>query len=90
MPPVTSPGVPPQKGHVSRDDSLSRDRGVPGIAIAPAHLMDVRVVIAERRISLTTSTPRSRASSGSRRRRGQLDHIQRQVDGEYGAVATSS
>jgi len=48
------------------------------------------VVIAERRILLNdvdAEIARLEAALAARR---QLDHIQRQVDGEYGAVATSS
>jgi len=56
-----------------------------GIAIAPAHLMDVRVVIAERRILLNdVDAEIARLEAALAAAAGQLDHIQRQVDGEYG------
>ena len=67
---------------------MTRFRGIGaswGIAIGPAHLMDVRVVIAERRILPNdVDAEIARLEAALAAAAGQLDRIQRQVDGEYG------
>ena len=67
---------------------MTRLRGIGasrGIAIGPAQLMDVRLVIAERRILLAdVDSELARLEVALRDADGQLDRIQRQVEGENG------
>jgi phosphotransferase system enzyme I (PtsI) len=55
-----------------------------GIAIGPAHLLEVRVVIAERRILRSDrEVEGARLESAIAAAEGQLDRLKRQIDGEH-------